>query len=164
MQMMWGVIPQLAEAQWALRRGAWLRRWLALLVVLSERVAIMTASTLLSRVYPRADHVLWASAWPRMVFVWTLFGAELALIGVLTWAQARANAVTLELPQDPSDQRMAANAPSEQSASAKQVLGFRLPQVRPARRSAVAPLPSETLAGNSKEALRSGNGQDAHSG
>ena len=146
MQLMWGLMPQLAQAKWALRRGAWLRRWLALLVVLSERCVLTVYLTALSRLFPRADNILWASMCRRLIVLWLLFGAQLALVGVVTWTKARVDAVMTHAP-DPWPPL--ARAVRKRTGS---------------QRGAVVPLPSEKLGVESEGPLRPKRGHDTQAG
>lgn len=96
---MWGVPATPAQAQWAARQGPWCRKWLAFIVALTERLVLVAALTAAARTVPRADYVLWTSMWRRVAALWMFFGAEIVLIGVVTWTKARADAVTLQLEQ-----------------------------------------------------------------
>ena len=164
MQFMWAVVPQLAKAKWALRRGAWCCRWLAFLVVLSERCALIVGLTALSRLFPRADHVLWVSMWPRLTVLWALFGGEVALIGVATWTKAQADAVTLELrPQENAPHRNTADRSVAPAGLAERAYAQCLAQPQlSGGRGAVAPLPSDPCAEGRKESLLEENDPDAH--
>ena len=157
--MIWSTVPVPAKAQWAQRRGAWLRRWLSLIVVFSENLALLTWLTALGRLYPRADHVLWLSLRPRLLVLWALFGAETVLVGAVTWVKARADAASdtrepRSLGLAPSEQRKAANSPRERTEPAESAPVLSMPQVQPAwRRSninAIVPLPPRPDAGDVK--------------
>ena len=163
-QFMWAIVPQLAQAQWALRRGSWWHRWLAFLVVLSERCALISGLTLLSCLFPRADYVLWASMWRRLAVLWALFGVEVALIGVVTWTKAQADAMMRDLrPQELADHCNAAERSVTPAEVAERALAQVLPQVQlGGGRSAVAPLPIDICAEVRRVPLPEESGPGAH--
>ena len=166
MQFMWAVVPQLAQARWASQRGMWWRRWLAFLVVLTERCALIGGLTLLSRLFPRADYVLWASIWRRLAMLWALFGAEVALIGAVTWTKARADAAMRELrPQESADHHQSSTSTVKQAEMDEQASAQGLPQARlGGSRGAVAPLPFQDYTEHRKVPLLTEDAHDTPSG
>ena len=113
----------------------------------------MLVLSLLSRLFPRADHVLWLSMWRRIAALWALFGAEVALIGITTWTKRWADAALLDLQSEPPGDDDNADATSvEQTELAEQVAVQAPPQVWGTHgRSAVAPLPADSSADDGKK-------------